>query len=77
MNAPPDNYVYWKNRRRMAWLSLLALIAGGAWCISHEVGQFSASVLSAIAWSLAVVIFSYIGGATWADVAQVTTWKKQ
>lgn len=58
----------WKNRRRMAWLSLLAGLAFPLLLLYTESTQLGA-VAGAFYVFITGVVASYIGWATWDDVA--------
>ena len=64
--------IRWKNRRRMAWISLLSMIVVTAILLTSLIPESRVSVLSdVITWfyfSMASVIGFYMGATTWAAV---------
>ena len=72
--TPPNNDRWWKNRRRMAWLSLavafVETIALGILGLCNPAALTAMSV--AIGWSYGLwgtIISTYIGFSAWADIA--------
>ena len=57
----------WKNRRRMAWASLLASLAYPLLLIAVEDGQALASIAGPFYLFTGAVVSVYIGAATWED----------
>lgn len=59
----------WKNRRRMAWLSLIAGLAFPVLLLFTESAQLGA-VAGAFYTFAGAVVAAYIGFATWDDVSK-------
>ena len=63
----PDPERHWKNRRRMAWLSLAGVfiigILGGLGITPAE----SAPILQTVTWALTGIVAVYSGGASVVD----------
>lgn len=62
--TPPDPSRHWRNRRRMAWLSLLAGLAFPALAI---VQPAVSDIAGPFYLFVAAVVGAYIGFATWGD----------
>ena len=62
------NYDRWKNRRRMAWLALLAGLAFPLLLLATDSQQLGA-VAGAFYTFSGSVVAAYIGFATWDDVS--------
>jgi len=64
--------IRWKNRRRMAWISLLSMIAVTAFLFTPIVPESRLAILTdVITWfyfSMASIIGFYMGATTWAAV---------
>lgn len=67
MSDHPDPARRWRNRRRMAWLSLLA---GLAYPFAAGMGYASSDVSNPFYFFLTGVVCFYIGGATYAEARQ-------
>lgn len=59
----------WKNRRRMAWLALIAGLAFPLLLLATDSAQLGA-VAGAFYGFAGAVVAAYIGFATWDDVAK-------
>lgn len=63
----------WKNRRRMAWVSLAFLIFVGFWVLfSPDIDRIAkiSDVLNAIIYSMTTVVGVYMGLATWSQIGK-------
>ena len=58
----PDPKRLWKNRRYMAWLSMCALLAIGAFAmLKVGIEPAQKDLLIALMWPLAAIVGAYIG----------------
>jgi hypothetical protein len=71
MSMIPPGPDFWKNRRRMAWLSLWSLVLGGGYALRYEVGVNAATFLVGVAWLLGLIVIAYITSATADDIAKM------
>lgn len=63
----PDPERHWKNRRRMAWVSLVGVFAMGALAAMGIAPAESAPILQTVTWALISVVAVYSGGASVVD----------
>jgi|TARA_R100000963_G_C4636811_1_gene100800 hypothetical protein len=70
MTENPDPTTQWKNRRRMAWVALLAIVAAGLYIVTmvpeNRLTKLS-SLLDLWFISLGGIVGAYMGFATWAS----------
>ena len=57
----------WRNRRRMAWVALFALIGFGVACLILKIAETQLSLLINIVWICGSVVGAYVGFATFDD----------
>ena len=59
----------WANRRRMAWISFIAILVIGALSfIFPDAAEKSAGVLGAVVALLGSIVIGYLGFSSWDDV---------
>jgi len=68
MGAPPNKTVYWRHRRRMAYVALSGLVGIGLAALCVSVTEPQATLLQAVAYMLGLIVGSYLGAATWDDI---------
>jgi hypothetical protein len=71
--TPPDTSMWWTNRRRIAYLSVLGLfvLIGAAMHMPAEQMSGASPLLVAIAWMFGGIIFSYVAAATAEDIVKL------
>ncbi|NIT14187.1 MAG: hypothetical protein GTN99_08115 [Candidatus Dadabacteria bacterium] len=67
MTDHPDPGRRWNNRRRMAWISLMAIIGFGVGAMVNEFTQPQADIISAVIYTLGAIIGAYVGFVTLDD----------
>lgn len=69
--SDPNHPMRWKHRRRMAYLSLWAMLVATAWCLTPWIAESRIAVLTdALGWfyfAMASIVGAYVGFATWAE----------
>lgn len=70
---PPDTRLWWTNRRRLAYLSMLGLFAliVAAAVMPPEQVTAASPVLTALGWMFGLVLGAYVGAATVEDVTKL------
>jgi hypothetical protein len=79
-NTPhPDPGTLWKNRRRLAYMSFIALVGLGivAWKMPPEQLEAASTLLVTLAWVWGLIIGAYVGAATMEDIAKIRTGQPQ
>jgi len=69
----PDTRIWWTNRRRLAYLSMLglfALIVATAVLPPEQITAAS-PVLTAVGWMFGLVLGAYVGAATVEDITKL------
>jgi len=69
----PDTRLWWTNRRRLAYLSMLglfALIAATGLMPPEQIAAAS-PVLTALSWMFGLVLGAYVGAATIEDITKL------
>jgi hypothetical protein len=69
----PDPGIWWKHRRRLAYISMLGLFAEVALVYNMEPSHIAAasSLMIAVAWMFGAILGAYIGSATFEDVVKI------
>lgn len=69
----PDAKTWWKNRRRLAYLSMLGLfvLIAASWAMPPDQLTAATAILTAVAWMFGLVLGGYIGTAVAEDIAKI------
>lgn len=71
MSEHPNPGMWWKHRRRFAYMSFIVLCAIGAGALLKKLDPPNADVLAGICYMLGLIIMTYIGAATVSDVGNI------
>lgn len=76
--SPPDTTLWWKNRRRHAYMAMFGLYGLGITAVTASPEQLQAAspLLVAMAWIFGIIIIGYAGAATAEDIIKLKEFKK-